>query len=94
MIVEMGRAIFDRQRPDDTLSPPKSVSYAREGDRYQLTFWLPNVAKEDLDVGQKDAELILTAGNYTRVFSLPDMLVDRQIGGASFADGKLTIAFD
>ena len=90
----MARAIFGRQRPDNMLSAPKSVSFTRDGGKYQLAFWLPNVAKQELDVGRKDGELILTAGSYTRVFSLPDMLIDREIGSASVADDTLTIVFE
>jgi len=93
-LLEMGRGIFARQSPDDVLSSPKSVSIDREGGSYRLAFRLPNVGKQEIDVGRKAAELILTAGGYTRVFSLPNVLVDRDVAGAEFADGTLTITFE
>jgi arsenite-transporting ATPase len=58
-----------------------------------LTFWLPTARKQDLDVHRKETELFVSAGNYTRVFSLPDSLADREIAGARFADGALTVSF-
>ncbi len=91
---EMARGIFGPQRPEEVLSASKSVSIDREDGRYRLAFWLPNVGKQELDVGRKDAELILTAGSYTRVFSLPDTLVDRNIATAKFDEGNLLITFE
>lgn len=91
---EMARGIFGGQGPDDLLSAPKSVSIDREDGKYRLAFCLPNVGKQHLDVGRRATELILTAGSYSRVFSLPDTLVGREIAGASFVDGRLTITFD
>lgn len=93
-LLEMGRGIFARQSPDDVLSPPESVSIDREDGRYRLVFRLPNVLKQDIDVGRKDSELILTAGGYTRVFSLPNVLADRDVAAAEFVNGTLTITFE
>jgi len=93
-LAEMARGIFGEKRPDDMLSVPKSVSMDRLDGKHRLTFWLPSVEKQDLDVGRKDTELILTADSYTRVFSLPDTLVDREIAEAKFSDGILTVLFE
>lgn len=93
-LAEMARSIFGEKRPDDMLSEPKSVSLDRMDGKDRLTFWLPNMEKHDLDVGRKDRELILTADSYTRVFSLPGTLIDREIAGAKFTDGTLTVLFD
>lgn len=90
----MARGVFGRQRPDEVLSEPKSVSFTREDGKYRLAFFLPNVGKQELDVGRKDTELLLTAGSYTRVFSLPDILLDRDVAAAGFVDGTLTITFE
>ena len=90
----MARGIFGEQNPDEILSPSRPVSITRVDDRYQIVFQLPNADKSDLDIARKDAELILTAGGHTRVFSLPDTLVSREIAGAEFADGAQTITFD
>jgi arsenite-transporting ATPase len=90
---EMARGIFGRQHPDDVLSATKPVSMDRVDGRHRLVFNLADVDKKDLDVGRKDGELIVSAENYTRVFSLPDTLIDREIAEAEFADGVLTISF-
>lgn len=90
----MAHGIFDGQHSSDILSLPKTVSITREDGKYKMTLSLPSVEKEELDVGRKESELILTAGNYTRVFSLPDNLTDRDITAANFADGTLTILFE
>lgn len=93
-LAAMAAGIFAEETPDEVLSTPKSVSMAREDGTYRLVFWLPNAQRDELDVGRKETELILTAGNSTRVFSLPDMLVSREIASAKFADGTLTITFE
>ncbi len=91
---EMARGVFQQRYPGDMLSAPKPVSIAREDGKHRLVFWLPNAGKEQLDLGRKDAELILAAGSYTRVFTLPNMLVDREVASAEFVDGRLTITFE
>jgi arsenite-transporting ATPase len=90
---QMATGLFADRRPAEFLSTPNTVSFVRENDKYSLGFWLPSVEKRELDVGRKDAELILTAGSYTRVFSLPDSLADREIAEAKFNDGRLRIWF-
>jgi len=90
----MARGMFHEHRPEEMLSESKSVSMDRVDGKYRLAFWLPIADKRDLDVGRKDSELILTAGNYTRVLSLPDTLVDQEIAEAKFNDGTLTITFE
>jgi arsenite-transporting ATPase len=89
----MAEGIFARRQPQDFLSPAKSVSLTRADGRHQLSFWLPQMEKQELDLGRKGADLILSAGQYTRVFSLPDTLVDREVVGAEFSDGALRISF-
>ena len=92
-LAEMAHGIFRDQRPDHVLSATKSVSMDQVDGKQRLIFSLPDVNKKNLDVSREDGELILTAENYTRVFSLPDTLIDREIAGAEFADGILTISF-
>ena len=75
------------------LSPIQSVSFEQVDGRYQLRFWLPQLDRADLEIGTKDRELILSAGGYTRVFSLPDAVLDRQIEEANFREGTLQVCF-
>jgi len=92
-LAEMAHGIFGDHRPDDVLSTTKSVAMDQVAGKHRLVFSLPDVNKKDLDVDRKEAELILSAENYTRVFSLPDTLIDREITGAEFTDGILTVSF-
>ncbi|UCD56007.1 MAG: hypothetical protein JSV16_09135, partial [Candidatus Hydrogenedentota bacterium] len=91
---EMAHRIFAEKCPDDILSSANTVSLTRVDEKYQLSFWLPNVEQSNLDARRKNMELILTAGSYTRVFSLPNTLVEREIAEAKFDDDILTITFD
>jgi arsenite-transporting ATPase len=93
-LLQMGTHVFNGRVPDDRLSTVEPFTVHRDQEQYRLTFYLPNVSKSELEVGLKDAELILSVRDYTRVFSLPGGLVDRPIAGAQFKDGHLTITFE
>ena len=86
--------LFDGQAPDDRLSETRTFTVRRDEDKYRLAFYLPNVSKQDLDVGLKNSELILQTKNYRRVFSLPGSLADRALVGAAFQDDYLTVRFE
>ncbi len=89
----MARAIFDQTPPHQVLSSPMSVSLTSADGKYRLAFRLPNAGRHQLDVGRTNTDLILTVGSHSRVFSLPDTLVDRDVAEAKFADGTLTVTF-
>ena len=90
----LGEKIYGDNIPDELLSSPKTAEIKREDDRYILSFWLPNIEQSELDVGRKDGELIVKAGHYTRVFTLPDTLIDKEITEAKFREGTLVITFE
>jgi len=90
---EIAGVVFDQRRPDDVLSLSTPVTYSSADDRPQFVFRLPNARKPGIDVRRAGSELILTAEGYTRVFSLPDTLADRDVAAARFSDGILTISF-
>ena len=90
---QMADRIFAETEPDAMLSSTESFSFEQVDGRYELRFWLPQLDKSNLDIGIKDRELILAAGSYTRVFSLPDTLADRQIEEATFREGSLQLSF-
>lgn len=92
-LTAVGRDLFSRQAPDEVLSESRPVELVREGEKYRLSFRLPEVAKPDLDIGCKDQELILSVGTYTRVFSLPSTLSGHEVEKASFSEGRLDILF-
>ena len=90
----MAQRIFDDSLPDDTLSPTRSLAVERTDGGYELSFLLPGLDKRQLDVGRRNSELIVNAGSYTRGFSLPDMLLKREIRQARYEDDRLAILFD
>jgi arsenite-transporting ATPase len=92
-LAQMARGFFSEVRPDDFLSRPRTVAWSREEGVDRLTFWLPSADRRQLDIGRKDGALLLTAGSYVRVFSLPDTLADREVTEARFDEGQLTISF-
>lgn len=91
---EMARGIFGERAPDELLAEPRPVAIDRVDGKYQLKFWLPTAEKRELDLGRKGTDLILSAGTYSRVFSLPDTLVGHEIASADFNEGRLTLTFD
>lgn len=93
-LLQMGRGLFSDQAPDDRLSSTETFTVRRDEDNYELAFYLPNVSRQDLDVGLKDSELILQTRGYRRVFSLPGTLAERPIAGAAFQDDTLTVTFE
>lgn len=90
---ELAKGIFKDRRPEEVLSSSKPVTITLQDGKPRLTFRLPQVAKQEIDVGRKEADLIVKAGGYTRVFALPDSLMDREVVEARFAEGQLTITF-
>jgi arsenite-transporting ATPase len=92
-LAALGREIFGTEGPDAVLSPSRPVSLERVDQTYRLRFSLPQVTRSEMDIGRKDNELVLNAGGYSRVFSLPDTLADREVSEARFADGTLIVTF-
>jgi arsenite-transporting ATPase len=87
----MANRVFGERAPDEVFSSTSTVSLSEQDGQIQLSFPLAGIGKEELDVGRKDDVLVLTAGPHTRVFTLPDTLVDRQVAGASFENERLTL---
>ncbi len=54
---------------------------------------LPNLNKSNLDIGRKENDLLINAGGYSRVFSLPDTLANIAIDAAVYEDSRLNIYF-
>jgi arsenite-transporting ATPase len=89
----LGRTIFQDTPPDEVLSPTRTVTFEREGDKTLLRFVIPDLDKASLDLGRKDNELLISAGGHSRVFTLPDTLLAAEVEGASYRDDRLTVTF-
>jgi arsenite-transporting ATPase len=89
----MAAGIFGEKAPDAVLSEPDQIRIATEDGRTRITFPLPNVDRDLVDLGCKGEELVVTAGSYRRVFTLPTTLVGCQVVSADFNGGALTVSF-
>lgn len=92
-LTEMGKDIYGELSPSRVLSEVNSVNFKKEDERVVLTLVLPGIEKSNLDIGQKDNDLIIKAGSYTRILALPDTLVKREIEEANYSDDRLKIYF-
>ena len=89
----MGSDIYGDLSPTAVLSEMNTVGFNKQEDKVVLTITLPDLDKSLLDIGQKENDLIIKAGNYSRIFSLPDTLVKKEIHAAKYEHDKLKISF-
>lgn len=54
---------------------------------------LPGAARDDLDLIRRGDELVVTAGPFHRIVSLPSALRRCTVAGAALADGELCVRF-
>ncbi len=92
-LTKLGEAIFHQEEPGTIFSRPNSVQFAKEDDRILLTIRLPNISKDQIDIGRKGNELIIQAEASTRLLQLPDSLSSREVESAKFDEGMLTVGF-
>lgn len=59
----------------------------------ELTLSLPLADRDDLDLARKGDDIIVTAGSYRRVITLPAALARREISSAVLRDGRLRVRF-
>nr|WP_062342491.1 ArsA family ATPase [Herbidospora sakaeratensis] len=60
----------------------------------EVVLALPLAGKNDIDLGRKADELIITAGPYRRVIALPAALARREVAQAALRDGRLRVRFE
>ncbi len=89
----MGNDIYGELTPSDMLSEVNTVSFKKQDEKVVLSIILPNLDKSALDIGRKDNDLLITAGAYSRILSLPDTLAKNDIETASYEDNQLRIIF-
>lgn len=61
---------------------------------YQLRVLLPGARKEDIDLYQGAADIVIKTGNFKRNIPLPNSLRRYLVTGAKFQDGELCIRFE
>jgi len=63
------------------------------GDARVLVLELPFADRDDVEVGRRGDELLVTVGPYRRAIVLPDSLRHRDVTGAKLRKGRLRITF-
>ena len=87
----VGNHIFEGSDPDDVLF--KKEIYSIDNEKKCLKIYLPFADKEELRLEQDKNELIVGVRNERRKFPIPDEFAGKEIVGAKFEEGYLTISF-
>lgn len=93
ILENIGRDIYGEFEPSGVLSAVNTVKFEKQDKKVILSIVLPNIDKSILDIGRKDNDLLITAGQYSRILTLPDSLAKTDIESASFEDDLLKITF-
>ena len=91
VLTEVGEKIYGDSDPDDVLF--KQDIYITDPDSKCLKIYLPFAVKEELILEQDKGELSVGVKNERRRFPIPAEFAGRDITGAKFEDGYLTITF-
>jgi arsenite-transporting ATPase len=90
---EFGEQLFGQVDPARVFSDSRPMTLARQEDGYRLTWRIPGVDRDGIDLWTKGDELILKTPSHMRNMVLPSVLVGRRITDALFQEGTLTITF-
>ena len=88
---EVGDYIFEEINPNDVLFKKEIYSIDNEGKC--LKIYLPFADKEELRLEQDKNELVVGVRNESRKFPIPVEFAEKEIAGAKFDDGYLSIKF-
>jgi arsenite-transporting ATPase len=88
-----GAAVYGDRDPAAMLHAGEPLRIRREGERWTLTLELPFADRDQVDLGRRDDELMVTVGSYRRAIMLPDSLRRRPVVEASLRRGTLTVVF-
>ena len=86
-------ALYGDLDPAAGLSDGEPFSVEHRGPARVLILPLPGADKDDVELGQRDDELLVRVGPYRRTMVLPDSLKRRTVVGAALEDGVLTVRF-
>jgi arsenite-transporting ATPase len=93
MLAEMGKHLFDKVDPSSLMFKGKTIEIEKKGRDYIMSIPLPLVEKGDVDLLQKDDELIIKVGSFKRDIMLPRMLSGMRTKGAKFEEDCLLLTF-
>ncbi|MBX3314968.1 MAG: ArsA family ATPase [Actinobacteria bacterium] len=88
-----GAALYAEVDPADRLTDGEPLRVERTASGYELVVDLPFADRDDVDLGRRDDELLITVGGHRRAVVLPDSLKRRPVGAASLRNGRLRVTF-
>lgn len=88
-----GALLYDGEDPASVLHAGQPLQVNPKGTGYELTLELPFADRDELDLGRRDDELLVTVGSLRRAIVLPDSLKRRDVRAASLRDGVLRVTF-
>jgi arsenite-transporting ATPase len=86
-------ALYVDVAPEARLHDGELFRVEAEGDELVLRLPLPGADRDELDLGQRDDELLVRVGPYRRALVLPDSLRRRSVTAATLEDGVLIVRF-
>lgn len=90
---EFGLHIFGDANPAEVFCDRKPMIITKTNNDYILSWHIPGVSKDEIDMWTKGENLILKTPKYMRNMVLPAVLAGKSITGASFKDDYLRITF-
>ena len=89
-----GAEVYRDVDPLAVLHDHEPMQVRKKGeDDYRLSLDLPFAEHDELDVGRRGDELIVSVGPYRRSLLLPDSLRRREVTGATLRKGRLRVSF-
>jgi arsenite-transporting ATPase len=90
---EFAGVLYRDADPAAVLHKGAPLKVRRRGTRSVLSIQLPFTARDDLELGRHDGELLVRVGPYRRALVLPDSLKRREVAGARMVDDRLEVTF-
>ena len=92
-LTRFGRELFDGVDPVERLHSGRPLRIRRAGGRTRLEIDLPGIAKEEIEVLVRGADLHLRVRDGRRSIHLPDSLVGRTVERVRLREPTLEISF-
>lgn len=93
ILKKAGEQIFADKEIDQVLFREEIYREEEKDGNILITIFLPFAQKAEIALKQTEQELILSVKNETRRFPLPVKVKNKEISGAKFEEGHLTISF-
>jgi arsenite-transporting ATPase len=89
----IGEALYAHRDPARPFTPRAPMRFVTDGARTVLELDVQDVERDDLDLLQRDGDLVLTVGRWRRTIRLPESLHRAPIESARVRGGTLQVTF-